>query len=110
MSISFGPGKRAFQARAIAQLISSLSRRRADDQRVQLEDIHQREIHRLELAGATLSHSPLLPWGVRVVIGEDLQRLAMLGHQTLPNVSNVLADLLGRYDPQLAARQLLNEY
>jgi hypothetical protein len=44
------------------------------------------------------------------VIGEDLQRLAMLGHQTLPNVSNVLADLLGGHDPQVAARQLLYEH
>jgi hypothetical protein len=67
-------------------LIGGLCHRRVDDQRVQLKDIRQREIHRLELAGLTLNHRPLLPWSVRVVIGEDLQRLAMLGHQTLPNV------------------------
>jgi hypothetical protein len=68
-------------------------------ERVQLKDIHQREIHRLELAGLTLNHHPLLLWSARVVIGEDLQRLAMFGHQTLPDASNVLADLLGGHDP-----------
>jgi hypothetical protein len=107
VSIGFGPGERAFQSRTIAQFIGGLCRRCVDDQRVQLKDIRQREIHRLELAGLTLNHRPLLPWSVRIVIGEDLQRLTMLGHQTLPNASNVLADLLGGHDPQVAARQLL---
>jgi hypothetical protein len=42
---------------------------------------------------------------IRIVVGEDLKRLAMLRHQTAADVAYALADLLGGHDPQIAIRQ-----
>ena len=44
------------------------------------------------------------------MIGENLQRLAVLGDNTLSNLADALADLLGGHDPQLASRELLHEH
>jgi hypothetical protein len=82
-----------------------------DDQRVQLKDICQREINRLELAGLTLSHGSVLSLGgVGIMVGEDLKRLAVLCHQTPSDVANTLTNLLGGHDPQIATRELLHEH
>jgi hypothetical protein len=78
---------------------------------VQLENVCQREIDRLELAGPALNHdASLSPRGVGIVAGEDLKRLAMLRYQPTADVADALADLLGGHDPQIAARKLLNQH
>lgn len=44
------------------------------------------------------------------MIGEDLERFAVLGHDALAYLANALADLLGGDDPQLATRKLLDQH
>ena len=48
--------------------------------------------------------------GARVVLGENLQRLRVLGDHALADRADPLAQLLSRQDPKLAAAQLLDEH
>jgi hypothetical protein len=56
------------------------------------------EVDRLGIAGLILDYALPLR-GVGVVIGEDLKRLAVLRHDTLPDVVYALANLLCGHDP-----------
>jgi len=44
------------------------------------------------------------------VLGEDLQRLSVITNESLPDVTNPNANLLGRNDPQLTGLELLNQH
>jgi len=85
---------------AIARPETCRCRGDPDDYRVQLKDVRQREIDRLELAGLILSHDAALSlWSIGVVVGKDLKSLAVLCHQTSSDVADALADLLSGHDP-----------
>ena len=60
---------------------------------MQAQDILKREVDRLDIAGLPLDHALALR-GVGIVIGEDLERLTVLRHDTLPDVVDALANLL----------------
>jgi hypothetical protein len=70
----------------------------------------QRQVDRLDLAGPAPQPGRATLRSVAVVVGEDLERLAMLGHEALPDLAYALPDLLGGHDPELTALEFLHEH
>lgn len=103
-------GRERPESALVAKLIGGLRGRAADDRRIQFERIGEPEVDRL---GRLPPRTCDLPWsalGARVVLGEDLQRLWVIGDNTLTDGADSLAQLLGRHDPKLAAIELLDEH
>jgi hypothetical protein len=82
---------------------------RIDQEPVEIEDVLQSEVDRLDLARLS-SAMPLSPGGVRVVVSQNLKRLAVIGCHASADIADALADLLGRHDSQLSSRHLLDEH
>jgi hypothetical protein len=100
VGICSGACECTLQAITVAQLVGCHGGGRPANQRVQLKDVRQREIDRLELTGLILSHDAALSlWTIGVVAGKDLKSLAVLCHQTPSDVADAVADLLGGHDP-----------
>jgi hypothetical protein len=76
---------------------------------MQAQDILEREVDRLDIAGLILGHALPLR-GIGVVIGENLERLTVLCDNALPDVVYALANLICGHDPQLAPWKLLHEH
>lgn len=105
------PAESALKSALVPKLIGGLRGRAADDRRIQLQRISELEVDRLARA-FLLVHFDLL-WsalGARIVLGENLQGLWVLGDHALADRADPLAQLLGWHDPKLAAVKLLDEH
>lgn len=95
-------------------MILRLIGRGSADCGVQLQSVTQFEVDRLVIAvpATRVAHRALPPRldAVGVVFGKDPQRFRVLADDALPHLSDPGAHLIGRHDPQLAARHFLNEH
>ena len=102
--------KRALQAATVAQVVGGLVRGAADDRSVQLKGIVEPEVDGLGARSAAgHRRSGARRRSVGIVLREDAQRLSAFPDDAAADVADLLADLVGAHDPQLAAGHLLDE-